>query len=135
MLSFAVGLSSSIDVSRNEQPPWTLSFTGWFPNLRPGRDGAPDPLPLRESVKRYWYHLVPVTLFAPIAQTLSTRAKGPWTTPVDICLFFGSTVFASWPVITKRAKYSFWIFACALYIFGGLCLVMIDAIIEGAFNG
>ncbi len=96
---------------------------------------APERLSLQQSVRRFWYHLVPITLFGPCVATVSTRAKGEWVWPITLALFFAVAFFAMWPTLTKRATYRFWILACTLYLVGGVLLTFIAAPIVNLIFG
>jgi hypothetical protein len=86
-------------------------------------------------VKQYWHHLVPVTLFGPCAGLLWSRAHGAWVMPFIGVLFFAASFYAMWPTLTRRAKYSFWILACGLYVVGGASLAILVALVANAIFG
>lgn len=86
-------------------------------------------------MRLYWHHLAPVTLFAPCAALLWSRAQGAWVTPLIFGLFFAVMFYAMWPTLTGRAKYSFWILACGLYVGGGSFLAILVALVTNAIFG
>lgn len=91
----------------------------------PPAPAPPPPLPLLASARRFWRHLVPVTLFPSCAVLVTTRAQGAGATLLLSAFFFASTIYAAWPMLQGRARYSFWLLACVLYIGGGLLLALL----------
>jgi hypothetical protein len=86
------------------------------------------PLPFPESARRFWHHLVPVTLFGPFALALVSFSGK--TKPIVVVAFFSASFYAMWPWLTRRAKYSFWIAACGLYLAGGIVAALAGAVIR-----
>jgi hypothetical protein len=78
------------------------------------------PLPLPESAKRYWKHLVPVTAFPAFAVFLLMWKEEVWTVVVMFVVFFATSFYAMLPAIRKEATRSFWTLASWLYIAGAV---------------
>lgn len=98
------------------------------------RVSPPDALPLEQSVRRYWRHLVPMTLFPPFAFAMVIWLRTPWVAVVLAPAFFGSGYYALRPVVKGWARFSFWLAAMALYMAGavlGLTLVIGYAVATG----
>jgi hypothetical protein len=90
-----------------------------------------SPLGFPENAKRYWRHLVPITLF-PLFAILLLRWKAEgWTEWVIIISFIPAAFYAGIPTHTRKAKHSFWLLALGLYMTGGLLAVVSIMVVEG----
>jgi len=92
------------------------------------------PLPLPESAKRFWRHLVPVALFPSFAIVLLSRKQDAWAVWLMYGAFFASGFYAMWPTFRGRAKYSFWMLACSLYLGGGLLAIPVGLVFKALFD-
>jgi hypothetical protein len=80
-------------------------------------------IPLKEAIRRYWMHLLPVPFFAPfVCYLFRFTHDAVWAIPVTFFVFFSVTTFAAWPVIRYRAAMSFWNFGGLLYVAGGFLM-------------
>ena len=92
------------------------------------------PLPLPDSAKRFWRHLVPVTLFPSFAVVLLSRKQDAWAVWLMFGAFFASSFYAMWPTVRGRAKYSFWMLACGLYLGGAFLGIPVALVFKALFD-
>ena len=83
-------------------------------------------LPLSQSLKRFWPHLVPVLLFPSFATVLLSRKQDFWAISLAGVAFFASSSYAFWPTFKGRAQFSFWHLACAMHFVGALLAIPVS---------
>jgi hypothetical protein len=64
-----------------------------------------------------------VALFPTFAIVLVSRTQEAWSDWLLFGAFFACSFYAMWPTFRKRAKYSFWILACGLYLGGAFLAI------------
>jgi hypothetical protein len=85
------------------------------------------PLPFPESVKRYWWHLVPITLFPAFTVLLLSKKRDASAMWLLYGMFVAVSFYAMVPTIKRKAKHGFWRFACLLFLAGWLLAVLAAA--------
>ena len=82
-----------------------------------------SPLPLPESVKRYWFHLLPVVLFPSFAVIFLKWGFETWRIVAFFVLFAIISIYSGLPIIRNKVKMSYWYVACVLFIGGGMLAI------------
>ena len=95
---------------------------------------AATALPLPQSAKRFWPHLVPVMLFPSFAVVLLSRRQESWAHWLMLGAFAATSICAMWPTLKGRAKYSFWLLACGLYLGGGVLAIPVALLFQALFS-
>jgi hypothetical protein len=77
---------------------------------------GPDQASLSRALRKNWAWLVPAALFGPCISAFGGFQAV--SNPVFGTLFFGSLGVATWPVISGRAPWGFWLLAIAVWMAG-----------------
>ncbi|HZP61144.1 MAG TPA: hypothetical protein VFB27_12540 [Opitutaceae bacterium] len=88
-------------------------------------------IPLVEGLRRYWRYLIPLALF-PTAFIVAIALFPKKEEAVFLAMtpfFFASGFCAGIPHRRKNVSYSFWIFACVMWMFAFIPAVLIAALI------
>lgn len=82
------------------------------------------PLPFAASVKRFWPHVVPMSLLPSFVVVLLTWRRDSWAIALVYVVFAASQVIGMLPVLRRRAGFLFWLFemGCSI-VFAPLALV------------
>jgi hypothetical protein len=92
----------------------------------------PAKLGLWQSVKAYWYHLVPLWLFAPfVYYTLKYSHNEDSAWPWIFVVLFLVGIFFAIPFWRGRVGWSYQVLGGILYVFGGFAVVVIIELIRG----
>jgi hypothetical protein len=81
---------------------------------------------LSEALRADRTHLVGVAVF-PFVAFFGDRFHIPF--PALALLFFASALYAMWPCFMRRAPYSFWLVACAIYLASGALAVVLVSLL------
>jgi hypothetical protein len=103
-------------------PTWELKV-GTYPPAQP----VVPAKSFREALPLYWKYLIGIFLFPSFAIIATEMFRLP--REYIFLPFFAAAISAAWPVMTRKAKYSFWIFACGIYMLGALFGVLISGIV------
>ena len=99
-------------------PTWTIEQPSVVPSV-----ATPEKLTLREALQRYWKYLIGVAVFP----TLCSLGVDFLHIPFDIFIlpFFAVGILAAWPVLTRKAPYTFWLVAMGVWLVGGICAAIL----------
>lgn len=91
-------------------------------------------IPLKEGLRLYWHHLVPITLLpiAFLSGIVFVDVKiAYWMT---VPFFFAFSYYAGIPYLKKNVTYQFWILACGLWMGGFMVGIALSAILKSIFH-
>lgn len=77
-------------------------------------------IPLSCALRRYWKHLVPITLLPTIIIFFVGIVQQVWVFWAIVPLFYASGFYAGLPYTRKDAPYPFWVVACGLWMLGAI---------------
>ena len=90
----------------------------------------PTPIkqPLKAALRLYWWCLPGVFLLPTVMVVGGEIVKIPFEFFVP--LFFAVAFLASWPVLSQRASYAFWLVAMGLWLGGGLMAALVMLLVR-----
>ena len=89
-------------------------------------------LGLWQSVKAYWFYILPLWLFAPFAYfTLKASPSHDFAWPWVLGVFFLVVIFFGMPIWRGRVGWSYPVLGGALYVFGGFAVIVVIELIRG----
>ena len=71
-------------------------------------------LPLEKALRLYWQHMIGVAAFPPAFFIGAGVLQAPRL--VYAPFFFAVSLLAAWPYFTKKAPYTFWLVAMAVWM-------------------
>jgi hypothetical protein len=100
-------------------PTWTIAHP-----VSPLGGTPPERLTLRAALRAYWWTLIGLALFP----TTVVIGAGVWHIPDEFFIlpFFGVSILAGWPLLARRAPYSFWLVAMGVWLSGGIVAAMLS---------
>ncbi len=85
-------------------------------------------LSVPEALQRYWANLIGVAVF-PFLFFIGAGIFHISFWILAPC-FFGACGLAAWPYLTRRAPYTFWVIACAIWAAGGFVAFILLLIVK-----
>lgn len=93
---------------------------------------------LREGLRLYWKHLVPITILPTILVVLLNSVPERWVFSVFVIvglpLFYRCGFYASFPYRKKNVTYRFWIVAVGCWLFGAVPAFIVLMVIKAVFH-
>ncbi|MCX6952670.1 MAG: cupin domain-containing protein [Verrucomicrobia bacterium] len=96
-----------------------------------GGRSAKERIPLSEALRRYWKHLVPITLLPAVIISVVGLVQQVWAFWAIMPLFYGCGIYASLPYTKKDAPYTFWMVACGLWVLGAIPGILVPPVARG----
>ena len=86
----------------------------------------------RQAARVYWYHLLPLPLFAPfVCYTIKSAGVKGWSIALVAAVFFPTVFFAQWPYMRGRVGRSYQHLVGLLYVVGGFLLYSLCELVLG----
>ena len=89
---------------------------------------------LREALRTYWKHLVPIAMLPTIIFLVVGSIQKPWAFWMMVPFFYGCGFYAIVPCTRRDAPCLFWVIACVTWILGAVPGVLIFAAFKAFFR-